>query len=67
MPKYENQWIQTRYNVLWNRFGKNKFTSEDAASVLKEMGDQENTVWVVLAELRKRGQLVSEPDPKDSR
>lgn len=67
MPKLQKRWLEERYNRLWQFIRGRKFTRDEAASVLKELRDDEDTVNVVLSELRKMGWLIVETDPTDAR
>ena len=66
MPR-KRKWIEERYNKLWQAFKDRKFTREEAIAVLREFEDDEDTINVILSQLRKMGWLRSEPDPTDAR
>ena len=62
------EWIDRRYDLLWEAFGDNSFRFEDAAKVLKEKNkDSEEQVPVFLSQLRKAGFLSAESDARDAR
>ena len=62
------KWLGKRHEVLWEAFQGMPFRFEEAARVLKEKNmDSEDQVNVFLAELRKKGWLLVESDPKDAR
>ena len=57
------EWIDRRYDILWEKFGEKTFRFEDAAKVLKEKNkDNEEQVPVFLSQLRKAGFLSAESD-----
>lgn len=61
-------WVEKRYSILWDSFGKDSFTLDEAAKVLAEKNrDSSDEVPVFLSELRKAGWLKSELDPVDAR
>lgn len=67
MMKLPN-WLETRYSILWNSFGRLPFSLEDAARVLEEKNkDHRNEVPVFLSELRKAGLIETKPDSADAR
>ncbi len=62
------EWIDRRYDILWEAFGDKTFRFEDAAKVLKEKNkDTEEQVPVFLSQLRKAGFLSAESDARDAR
>ena len=62
------EWIDRRYDILWEAFGDKTFRFEDAAKVLKEKNkDAEEQVPVFLSQLRKAGFLSAESDARDAR
>jgi type I restriction enzyme M protein len=62
------EWIDRRYEILWEAFGDKTFRFEDAAKVLKEKNkDTEEQVPVFLSQLRKAGFLSAESDARDAR
>jgi len=61
-------WLETRYNMLWESFKGSSFTFDDAVEVLETKNkDNKDEVPVFLSELRKSGWLFVEPDPSDAR
>ena len=61
-------WINKRYEILWQSFQSSPFRFEEAAIVLsKKIKDAKDEVNVVLSELRKAGMLTAEFDPTDAR
>ncbi|MBL7060504.1 MAG: N-6 DNA methylase [Actinobacteria bacterium] len=61
-------WINKRYEILWQSFQSSPFRFEEAATVLsKKIKDAKDEVNVVLSELRKEGMLKVEFDPNDAR
>ena len=62
------EWIDRRYDILWEAFGDKTFRFEDAAKVLKDKNkDTEEQVPVFLSQLRKAGFLSAESDARDAR
>jgi type I restriction enzyme M protein len=62
------EWIDRRYDILWEAFGDKTFRFEDAAKLLKEKNkDTEEQVPVFLSQLRKAGFLSAESDARDAR
>ena len=62
------EWIDRRYDILWEAFGDKTFRFEDATKVLKEKNkDTEEQVPVFLSQLRKAGFLSAESDARDAR
>ena len=62
------EWIDRRYDILWEAFGDKTFRFEDAAKILKEKNkDTEEQVPVFLSQLRKAGFLSAESDARDAR
>jgi type I restriction enzyme M protein len=61
-------WIERRYEILWDSFGDKTFRFEDAAKALMDKNkDAWEQVPVFLSELRKAGFLSVESDVKDAR
>jgi type I restriction enzyme M protein len=61
-------WLEKRYQMLWESCHDSPFRFEDATKILKEkIHDSEEQINVFLSELRKRGLLEVEFDPKDAR
>ncbi|MEM0381070.1 MAG: type I restriction-modification system subunit M [Nitrososphaerota archaeon] len=61
-------WLKSRYDVLWERFGARSFNFDDALGILRErFGDFESRVLVVLSELRRRGWLKAGLNEADAR
>jgi hypothetical protein len=61
-------WIDRRYDILWEAFGEKTFRFEDAARLLMEKNkDAWEQVPVFLSQLRKAGFLSVESDAKDAR
>jgi type I restriction enzyme M protein len=62
------EWIDRRYDILWEAFGDKTFRFEDVAKVLKEKNkDMEEQVPVFLSQLRKAGFLSAESDARYAR
>jgi len=64
------RWILSRYEKLWSIFGNRRFTRDEALEALKRVeGDtfNEESINVLLSELRKAGLLVVEADILDAR
>jgi len=69
MVKVQN-WVLSRYERLWSAFGDRRFTRDEAVEVLKRFeGDafSEDSVNVLLSEMRRAGLLVVEADLFDAR
>jgi type I restriction enzyme M protein len=61
-------WVERRYEILWDSFGEKAFRFEDAAKVLMDKNkDAWEQVPVFLSQLRKAGFLVVESDVRDAR
>jgi len=61
-------WLEKRYSLLLEKFGKEEFNKDQAVELLKEkLQDNEDTVNVVISELRKRGWVKARLDPYDNR
>jgi len=63
-------WIENRYNVLWENFERKSFRADEAFEVLaqhKDTAGSSEQVNIALSELRKAGFLEVELDPKDAR
>ena len=62
------EWIDRRYDILWDAFGDKTFRFEDAAKLLIEKNkDAWEQVPVFLSQLRKAGFLSAESDARDAR
>jgi type I restriction enzyme M protein len=62
------EWIDRRYDILWEAFGEKPFRFEDAAKLLMEKNkDAWEQVPVFLSQLRKAGFLSAESDAWDAR
>jgi type I restriction enzyme M protein len=62
------EWIDRRYDILWEVFGDRPFRFEEAAKVLMdENKDAWEQVPVFLSQLRKAGFLTAESDARDAR
>ena len=62
------EWINRRYDILWEAFGDKTFRFEDAAKLLMEKNkDPWEQVPVFLSQLRKAGYLSAESDARDAR
>ena len=62
------EWIERRYEILWDSFGDKTFRFEDAAKVLMDKNkDAWEQVPVFLSQLRKAGFLLVESDARDAR
>jgi type I restriction enzyme M protein len=63
-------WVLSRYEKLWSAFGDRRFTRDEALKVLRELeGDafSEESLNVLLSEMRKAGLVVVESDILDAR
>jgi len=61
-------WLERRYEILWETHKDSPFRFENAARILKEkMQDSEDQINVFLSELRKRKLLKVEFDSDDAR
>lgn len=61
-------WVERRYEILWESFGDKTFRFEDAAKLLMDKNkDAWEQVPVFLSELRKAGFLLAESDARDAR
>lgn len=64
-------WINKRYEILWQSFQSSPFRLAEAADRLNkgidEIKDAKDEVVVILSELRKEGMLAVEFDPDDAR
>ncbi|MEM2029853.1 MAG: type I restriction-modification system subunit M [Archaeoglobaceae archaeon] len=63
-------WVWSRYERLWSAFGSRRFTRDEAVDVLRRFEGSafsEDSVNVLLSEMRKAGLLVVEADLFDSR
>ncbi len=62
------EWIDRRYDILWEAFGDKTFRFEEAAKLLMEKNkDAWEQVPVFLSQLRKAGFLSAESDVRDAR
>ena len=65
------EWIDKRYEILWESFKSNPFRLEDALRELSkginEIKDAKDEVIVILSELRKEGMISVAFDPEDAR
>ncbi len=62
------KWLSVRYNMLWKEFKDETFGFDDATSVLeKKTDDRDDSVLVILSELRKAGWLFTKPHPQNGR
>ncbi|HEX7319985.1 MAG TPA: class I SAM-dependent DNA methyltransferase [bacterium] len=63
------KWLETRYDILIQKFSDKEFRFEDALSILEQPPTQDNNekVNAVLSELRKAGRLETKFDPNDAR
>lgn len=62
------RWIDNRYNLFWENFGKKPFRLEDAEKVLKDNKiEYLEGINALMSELKKAGWLNVELDPNDSR
>jgi type I restriction enzyme M protein len=63
-------WVLSRYERLWSVFGRRKFTRDEALEALKGLEGSafsEESLNVLLSELRKARLLVAEADLLDAR
>jgi len=60
-------WLEKRYSLLLDKLGDREFNREQAIEVLTELKDSEDTVAVVLSELRKLGLVKTRLDVTDNR
>ncbi len=63
-------WVVARYQKLWSAFGDKRFTRDEALEALKRLeGDafSEDSLNVLLSELRKAGLVFVEADVLDAR
>jgi len=64
------RWVLSRYESLWSFFGEKRFTRDEALEALKRVeGDafSEDSLNVLLSELRKAGLVIIETDVLDAR
>jgi type I restriction enzyme M protein len=62
------EWIERRYEILWDSFGDKTFRFEEAAKILMDKNkDAWEQVPVFLSEMRKAGFLSAESDVRDAR
>jgi len=68
MPKTTNEWLEKRYKILWKKFGEQEISSDEIKMALIEIGKvDENSVPVIISELKKKGMIEAKLDSKDSR
>ncbi|MFW6014510.1 MAG: N-6 DNA methylase [Candidatus Nanoarchaeia archaeon] len=68
MAKSKTQWLEKRHELLWNELGEQEVSGEKIKSVLKDKGNvSEDSIAVILSELKKNGFIETKLDPKDSR
>lgn len=68
MPKQINEWLDKRHEVLWKKFQGNDVTGDEIKKVLMDIGKvDENSVPVIISELKKKGLIETKLDPNDSR
>ncbi|MEM1582063.1 MAG: class I SAM-dependent DNA methyltransferase [Candidatus Bathyarchaeia archaeon] len=63
-------WVLSRYERLWSAFGDRRFTRDEAVEVLKRFEGaafSEDSMNVLLSEMRRAGLLVVEADLFDAR
>jgi len=63
-------WVLSRYERLWSAFGDRRFTRDEAVDVLRRFEGSafsEDSVNVLLSEMRRAGLLVVEADLVDAR
>lgn len=60
-------WLNERYERLWQKFGDEEFSFDQAAEVLKSFKDDERTAGTALSELRQAGLLETGLDQADAR
>lgn len=66
-PRLPN-WLERRYEILWEEFRQNSFDLDQAAEVLERKNkDKRDRVPVFLSDIKKAGWLKAELDPQDSR
>jgi hypothetical protein len=63
-PTASRKYLENAYTVLLRKFGGRSFRLEEAAKVL---GVKPSYMKNLLSELRRRGWLISKPDPNDAR
>jgi type I restriction enzyme M protein len=63
------KWLETRYDILMQKFTEKEFRFEDALNILEQPPTQDNNdkINAVLSELRKAGLLETKFDPNDAR
>ncbi len=69
-PESSQRWVLSRYEKLWSVFGDKRFTRDEALEALKRVEGpafSEDSLNVLLSELRKAGLLVVEADILDAR
>jgi len=63
-----SEWLNRRYEYIWEVFQEKPFRFEDALSILTEKShDPKEQINVILSELRKGGMLKVDFDPDDTR
>jgi len=63
MIKHLPEWIMKRYAKLWTKFKDKEFTKEQAIKVLPK----DNSISVLLSELRKSGWMEIQLSQEDAR
>lgn len=58
------KWLQLRYASLWREFNDDEFTFEQAKKLL---GDSEETLNVVISEMKKAGFIEMSINSEDKR
>jgi len=61
------QWIESRYESLWEKFNEKSFDLDQAHNALEKFKDKRKEIPVIISELKNAGWLKTELDPKDSR
>jgi type I restriction enzyme M protein len=62
------EWVEKRYDLLWNEFKDDGFSLEQAANLLNDkIGDKPEQITVYISEMKRLGWLKIGLDPKDSR
>jgi type I restriction enzyme M protein len=61
-------WIEKRYNFLWEKFKEKEFYKDDAFKFLNEkFGDDQDKTITILSELKREGLIETREDKKDAR
>lgn len=66
MPKLNNEWLERRYSLLLKQFGEKEFNRDEAVSLLGDK-DSEQSIPVILTELKNSRYLDVRVNPEDSR